>query len=78
MYGRLWRWPEALLEINLKSDGQECPYGHKNKLVGGGLTGRQRKSKGCSQKTSGRSYSLKHPVARHFVCSCIVQAACHP
>ena len=32
------------------------------------------KSKGCSQKTSGRSYSLKHPVARHFVCLSIKQA----
>jgi len=36
-----------------------------------------RKSKGCSQKTSGRSYSLKHPVARHFVCHCLVQEASH-
>jgi len=34
-----------------------------------GVTQGARKSKGCSQKTSGRSYSLKHPVARHFVCS---------
>jgi hypothetical protein len=34
------------------------------------------KSKGCPQKTSGRSYSLEHPVARHFVCSYIKQIAC--
>jgi hypothetical protein len=38
---------------------------------------RQEKSKGCSQKTSGRSYSLKHPVARHFVCPFLLQAVCH-
>jgi hypothetical protein len=37
-----------------------------------------RKSKGCSQKTSGRSYSLKHPVARHFVCSYMLQLLCRP
>jgi hypothetical protein len=38
----------------------------------------RRKSKGCSQKTSGRSYSLKHPVARHFVWPLLVQVVCRP
>jgi hypothetical protein len=36
------------------------------------------KSKGCPQKTSGRSYSLKHPVARHFVWPLLVQVVCRP
>src|SRR3954467_15640080 len=46
-------------------------YGEMRKLSAGGLrieVHSGRISKGCSQKTSGRSYSLKHPVARHFVC----------
>ena len=30
------------------------------------------------KKTSGRSYSLEHPVARHFVWQCIEQAKCRP
>src|ERR1051326_2622099 len=43
---------------------------------GGGLSGFSKESKGCSQKTSGRSYSLKHPVARHFVWPFLVQVVC--
>jgi len=45
---------------------------------GGGRADKVRKSKGCSQKTSGRSYSLKHPVARHFVWPLLVQVVCRP
>src|SRR5450432_3213021 len=46
---------------------------------GGGRAVRlRRKSKGCSQKTSGRSYSLKHPVARHFVWLFLMQVVCRP
>jgi hypothetical protein len=33
---------------------------------------------GVPKKTSGRSYSLEHPVARHFVWHCIEQAKCRP
>jgi len=29
---------------------------------------KDKKCKGALKKTSGRSYSLEHPVARHFVC----------
>ena len=36
-------------------------HGIRNKMKGGG------KCKGALKKTSGRSYSLERPVARHFV-----------
>jgi len=31
---------------------------------------------GAPKKTSGRSYSLERPVARHFVCQVLEHAAC--
>ena len=33
---------------------------------------------GAPKKTSGRSYSLERPVARHFVCPFLMQAVCRP
>ena len=38
----------------------------------------RQKKQGVPKKTSGRSYSLEHPVARHFVWHCIEQAKCRP
>ena len=35
------------------------------------------KCKGALKKTSGRSYSLERPVARHFVCPTLMQLRDH-
>ena len=35
------------------------------------------KCKGALKKTSGRSYSLERPVARHFVCPSLLQIRGH-
>ncbi len=44
----------------------------------GGLLATGQKMQGAPKKTSGRSYSLERPVARHFVCFSILQASCRP
>ena len=46
--------------------------------MGEGLCCRREKKQGVPKKTSGRSYSLEHPVARHFVWHCVEQAKCRP
>src|SRR5438445_5782675 len=88
MYVNQWPWPDSgmvprwLRAISMAEEGWRATA-LRGILRTCGAMGDGRgalprgKSKGCSQKTSGRSYSLKHPVARHFVCSLLLQQACH-